>query len=156
MKLILRNTSLKFETVKELEPFGGSSNTAANNNFTLVKLEFEQPFAFTGRICLASYVSNGVFQNWQLYQTNGKNTNDRTGQVAIVTQFSPKSVGDSQGYESDYTTCNADGAASGNRCKITIVGDITQFVQDELESRGSQTFTGTCFIYDESDKINVL
>ena len=158
MKLILKNTSLKFEVVKGLEPFGGSSNAIANQYIDTIKLTITGDFTFTGKIWLAHYYSpnTGHVSNWQLFQTTGMDSDTRGEN--LVAQFLPTlafPLSDSAKYTSNECDGKSGTSAAGCTFKLEVEGDLARYYS-AVETAAAGGDNTAVIIIDNGHKVNIL
>jgi hypothetical protein len=158
MRLVLKNTSLKFEVVKGLEPFGGSSNAIANQYIDTIKLTVTGNFTFTGKIYLVHYYNSdrGHVTNWQLFQTTGMDS-DTKGEN-LVAQFLPMitfPLSDSAKYTSN--ECNGKSGTSAEGCifKLEVEGDLASYYS-AVEAATVDGDKSAKVIIDNGHKVNIL
>lgn len=158
MKIILKNTSLKFEMVKEIEPFGGSSNAIANQYIDTIKLTITGNFTFTGKIYLTHYYNSdiGHVNNWQLFQTTGMDS-DTKGEN-LVAQFLPMitfPLSDSTKYTSNECDGKSGTSAEGCTFKLEVEGDLASYYS-AVEAATVGGDSSAKVIIDNSHKVNIL
>lgn len=157
MKLILKNTSLKFEMVKEIEPFGGSSNAFANQYIDTIKITVTGNFTFSGKVWLRHYYNEntGHMVNWQLFQTEGKSSDTRVNTMLALLGGITFPLADSTKYIGDAVNGSSGSAAEGSKFKLEVYGDLTSYYSavEAAKAGGDNSATEIC---DSSNKVNIL
>ena len=157
MKLVLKNTSLKFEVVKGLEPFGGSSNAIANQYIDTIKITVTGNFTFTGKVWLRHYYNEntGHVSNWQLFQTEGKSSDIRVQSTLALLGRITFPLADSTKYIGSEVDGSSGSAAEGSKFKLEVYGDLASYYSavETAKAGGDASATEIC---DSANKVNIL